>query len=101
MPNSTTIDSKASEPKVKPAENDKIPVLTQQRAESRESYTVQDVPNTGENKMATELSNEEIAALAYQLWLERGSPHGSHDEDWLRAEEMLRGEAGLSRAAGA
>lgn len=34
--------------------------------------------------------SREIAALAYQLWMERGRPEGSADEDWFRAEEQLR-----------
>lgn len=32
---------------------------------------------------------EEIAALAYELWLDRGCPLGSPEEDWLRAEQEL------------
>jgi hypothetical protein len=32
----------------------------------------------------------EIAALAYQLWEERGCPIGTPEEDWLRAEEELK-----------
>lgn len=36
------------------------------------------------------LSREEIARRAYQLWEERGSPHGSPEEDWYRAEHQLR-----------
>lgn len=31
----------------------------------------------------------EIAALAYLLWQDRGSPVGSPDEDWFRAEREL------------
>jgi hypothetical protein len=33
--------------------------------------------------------HDEIAELAYQLWVKRGCPVGSPDEDWLRAEEAL------------
>jgi hypothetical protein len=33
----------------------------------------------------------EIARLAYQLWLSRGCPEGSPDEDWFHAEQELRG----------
>jgi hypothetical protein len=32
----------------------------------------------------------EIAALAYQLWLERGCRHGFDVDDWLLAAEILR-----------
>jgi hypothetical protein len=33
---------------------------------------------------------EQIAARAYEIFLERGGEHGRHDEDWLRAEQELR-----------
>jgi hypothetical protein len=32
----------------------------------------------------------EIAALAHQLWEERGRPEGSADEDWYQAAAKLR-----------
>jgi hypothetical protein len=35
-------------------------------------------------------SHDDIAALAHQLWIERGSPEGSPDEDWFHAAEQLR-----------
>ena len=34
-------------------------------------------------------AHEEIAALAYQYWENRGKPVGSPEEDWLRAEQDL------------
>ncbi len=40
-----------------------------------------------------EIPREEIAVLAHQLWNERGRQHGRDAEDWLRAEELLRGKA--------
>jgi DUF2934 family protein len=33
---------------------------------------------------------DQIEALAYQHWLNRGCPIGTADEDWLKAEEELR-----------
>jgi len=42
----------------------------------------------GANRRAP--GEEAIARLAYQLWLERGSPEGSAEDDWFRAEEALR-----------
>jgi len=35
-------------------------------------------------------TESEIATMAYQLWLERGCAMGSDQEDWFRAEEMLK-----------
>ena len=34
--------------------------------------------------------HDQIAALAFQLWLDRGCPEGSADEDWHRAEVELK-----------
>ena len=34
--------------------------------------------------------NAEIERLAYQFFVERGYQHGHHDEDWLRAEAIIR-----------
>ena len=31
-----------------------------------------------------------IEKLAYQFFVERGYQHGHHDEDWLRAETIIR-----------
>ncbi len=40
-----------------------------------------------------EISKEEIARLAHQLWSDRGRPHGQDADDWFRAEQLLRGKA--------
>lgn len=34
-------------------------------------------------------SHDDIARLAYQLWLDRGAPEGSSELDWLQAESTL------------
>ncbi len=36
-----------------------------------------------------EITAQQIADRAYYLWLERGCPMGSQDEDWFRAEAEL------------
>jgi hypothetical protein len=33
--------------------------------------------------------HEEIALRAYWLWQERGSPFGSPEKDWFRAEQEI------------
>jgi hypothetical protein len=35
-------------------------------------------------------TENEIATMAYQLWLENGRPFGSNQEDWFWAEAMLQ-----------
>jgi hypothetical protein len=36
--------------------------------------------------------HERVEELAYQLWLDRGCPIGSPENDWLRAEQELRNQ---------
>jgi hypothetical protein len=49
-----------------------------------------------ETAIAYEPSHEEISALAYSYWVDRGYVEGSREQDWLRAEAELRrrGRAG-------
>jgi hypothetical protein len=35
-------------------------------------------------------TESEIATVAYQLWLDHGCPFGSDQEDWFRAQAMLK-----------
>jgi hypothetical protein len=44
-------------------------------------------------------NRDEIAALAYQYWQERGCPIGSDQEDWLRAENELKNRTELRATA--
>jgi len=38
-----------------------------------------------------------IKQRAYELWCERGCPHGTADQDWHRAEKELREKHGSQR----
>lgn len=49
--------------------------------------TASNTAGSAEKKAPTQ---QEIAQLAHRYWEERGRPHGSHQEDWRRAEETLR-----------
>src|ERR1039457_7175956 len=52
-----------------------------------ESSTVSEPVETAVTDSPTE---SEIAIVAYQLWLDNGCPVGSDQEDWSRAEAMLK-----------
>lgn len=39
------------------------------------------------------VSHEEVARLAHSYYQQRGHKHGHHVEDWIRAEQELRGKA--------
>jgi hypothetical protein len=51
------------------------------------SSTVSESVETAATDNPTE---SEIAIAAYQLWLDNGRPVGSDQQDWLRAEAMLK-----------
>jgi hypothetical protein len=42
---------------------------------------------------------DEIAQLAYSYWEARGYQGGSSEQDWLRAEQELRGGLTMSAAS--
>lgn len=44
-------------------------------------------------------NRDEVAALAFKMWQERGCPIGSDQEDWLRAESELKHGKTLAAAA--
>jgi hypothetical protein len=47
----------------------------------------------GAKMTAISVSHDEIARLAHKYWAEPGGQHGHDAEDWLRAEQELRGKA--------
>ena len=57
------------------------------------------------NNATTDVANipddrhEEVALRAYSLWQERGSPTGSPDEDWFRAEQEICNQSAQAREA--
>ena len=81
------------------------------RSDSRSAHSLQDETNSNDtlqgyaamnnvdehSAIAKEAASEtgdkdreEIARLAYLYHEERGGHHGSHDEDWYRAEQVIR-----------
>ena len=40
--------------------------------------------------VAASPTESEIATIAYQLWLDKGCPIGSDQEDWFQAEAVLK-----------
>lgn len=55
----------------------------------KKSDTNQPDESRGWNVSET-VNNENVAALAYLLWHERGCPTGSDQDDWFRAEHELQ-----------
>jgi hypothetical protein len=47
---------------------------------------------TNENKDPVS-DHDAIARRAHELFVERGGEHGSHEDDWLRAEAELLSQA--------
>jgi hypothetical protein len=40
-------------------------------------------------KVNREPSHEEVSSLAHRFFEQRGRQHGSHEQDWFRAEQEL------------
>jgi hypothetical protein len=62
-----------------------------------------EMPPEEEARMAISItdSDDEVATLAYQLWMERGCPIGSPEVDWFQAEEQLKNRGPVLLAASA
>lgn len=62
--------------------------------------TSNEPPDIADEAVTAEPANhDEIAALAYEFWTQRGSPIGSPEEDWFRAEAELKNSGMKARAA--
>jgi hypothetical protein len=45
-------------------------------------------------------TQEQIALRAYEKWVKRGRPEGTHLQDWYEAEAELRKESSLQPGSG-
>ena len=54
-----------------------------------ETRTLAAAAGAGETAAGPQVTNEEIAKLAYIYWIERGYVDGGAEQDWLRAEREL------------
>lgn len=82
MAEKTKTATATPKPRKAPARKKAMPSNVTEITVGREEMTiVRDIPR------------DEIARLAHQFWNERGRQHGHDAEDWLRAEQSLRGKA--------
>ena len=51
------------------------------------------IPSTMATVTTMTLSDEQVRARAYELYLERSGNGGTAEEDWYRAEAELRGKS--------
>ncbi len=70
--------------------------VVQKSSETMSSHLAEVMPEwttvseSAKTAAAVSPTESEIAAVAYQLWLTNGCPFGSDQEDWFRAEAMLK-----------
>jgi hypothetical protein len=62
-----------------------------------EHYPEQNEIPEEQNRVPDSPDIEAIKVRAFELWCERGCPHGSAEEDWHRAERELRDRNGDGR----
>jgi hypothetical protein len=58
---------------------------------------VVDIPDESEaiaSNSANAIAEDAISKRAYQLWVGRGCPEGSPEQDWYQAESELRSNGG-------
>jgi hypothetical protein len=66
--------------------------MSKHRHQRDESKATRPDPASVTEQEQERLAHEDIASLAYSLWLENGCRDGCAEEDWLRAEQLLREE---------
>ncbi len=66
---------------------------TRTKQASRSTTTPDPVGRSLNPAAAPVSTHQQIAALAYRLWCERGCPHGSAEDDWFRAEQQIQAES--------
>jgi hypothetical protein len=62
---------------------------------------VVDIPEEAEaiaGNGASGIAEDAISKRAYELWLERGCPEGSPEQDWYQAESEMRSHGGQPAA---
>jgi hypothetical protein len=47
------------------------------------------------SSIPVKVPHDKIAMRAYEKWIKRGRPHGTHVQDWLEAERELQRELQL------
>ncbi|HTB96543.1 MAG TPA: DUF2934 domain-containing protein [Terracidiphilus sp.] len=81
------------EEKIKKTRTPKKPTATQSEATAPKATKTVKAATQKSNLTEMKPSPQQIAELAHRLWAERGYQHGHDAEDWIRAEQMLRGKA--------
>jgi hypothetical protein len=74
-------------------------IPTQSTKPTNTHSQIADNPASAPIKTPAALRTQAIAVRAYELWLERGCPNGSPEQDWYRAEQEFGAPAESQRRA--
>ena len=73
-------------------EKTSAPKAVKAKSKGTDSTTATPVASTVSNSASSTPTFEQIAKRSYELYLQRGSVDGFHEQDWLQAEsELLSG----------
>ncbi|HME90881.1 MAG TPA: DUF2934 domain-containing protein [Myxococcaceae bacterium] len=65
--------------------------MSRQKPQNHTTRRTQPVTTTDErSQVVTSITNEQIAARAYEIYLARGGENGHDVEDWYQAERELK-----------
>lgn len=85
----TAVAPKAAATAVKPEAITAVKIRTQSSVSTHKT-------RTASTTTPAEITTQQIADLAYFIWLDRGCPAGTSEEDWYRAESELRAQSSLA-----
>ncbi len=77
-------------PAVSTSKPAKSPAKSAAKTPVKQSVASETVASTAVSAEKKPPTREEISQLAHRYWKERGYHHGSHEDDWLRAERELQ-----------
>jgi Protein of unknown function (DUF2934) len=61
----------------------------QAKSEGPKAASAKSKSSESSAKLSRKPSHEEISSLAHHFFEQRGRQHGSHEQDWLQAEQAL------------
>lgn len=85
----------AAQPAMEPKPRRAKPASRPRKSSIQAKHVAESLNGNGQSSY--EVTRDDIARLAYTFWEQRGGQGGSPDEDWLRAENELKGH--ISTAA--
>ncbi len=80
---------KAANKKTADVKEKSTSVATRAKSAAPKAASAKSKSSESSAKLSRKPSHEEISSLAHHFFEQRGRQHGSHEQDWLQAEQAL------------